>query len=227
MRKFLFLAGCYGLASGLWAAPIYNYTATSASVRAFDPYNFDLMASAPGFLIPDVGGSSTGNPPRYSVGDTIGLTVPLGPIEGGALATVDFGGIIEIVDASPGGGLSGYAQATADQGSFVLPPNPATTYTFAARITGQFTASAGALNSCGTDSKPPCDALAVLSIDLPGTLTIRLSQVGPGTGTLYELDRIDFTSVPEPASMGLLLLGAGMCGTVWLARRERAGRSSR
>ena len=223
-QSLLFLAGCYGLASGLWAAPIYNYTATSASVRASDPYNFDLMASAPGFLIPDVGGSSTGNPPRYSVGDTIGLTVPLGPIEGGALATVDFGGIIEIVDASPGGGLSGYAQATADQGSFVLPPNPATTYTFPARITGQFTAHP--YNNCGTGSAPPCDALAVLSIDLPGTLTIALQPASPAPGAPYQLTRIDFTSVPEPSSVGLWLLGAGMCGTAWLARRGRAGRSS-
>ena len=156
MRKyFLFLVGCYGLASGLWAGPIYNYTATSASVRASDPDNFDLMASAPGFLIPDVGGGSTGGPPRYSVGDTILLTVPGGTIEGGQPATVDFGGFIAQVSPGPGGGLSGYAQATADQGSFVLPPNPAATYTFPARITGQFTATASLISGCGTDASSP------------------------------------------------------------------------
>ncbi|MBV9304871.1 MAG: PEP-CTERM sorting domain-containing protein [Acidobacteriaceae bacterium] len=226
MRKFLFLAGCYGLASCLWAGPIYNYTATSASVRASDPDNFDLMASAPGFLIPDVGGGSTGGPPRYSVGDTILLTVPGGTIEGGQPATVDFGGFIAQVSPGPGGGLSGYAQATANQGSFVLPPNPAATYTFPARITGQFTATASLISGCGTDARPPCDASAVLSIDLPGTLTIGLRPAGPNPAAPYELTRIDFTSVPEPSSIGLWLLGAGMCGTVWLARRNKAGRSS-
>jgi len=79
-HSFLLLAGCYGLAGGLWAAPIYNYTATFASVRAFDPINFDMTVSAPGFLIPDVGGGNNSGPRKYSVGDSIPLTVPEGPI---------------------------------------------------------------------------------------------------------------------------------------------------
>ncbi|MBV9039277.1 MAG: PEP-CTERM sorting domain-containing protein, partial [Acidobacteriaceae bacterium] len=80
---------------------------------------------------------------------------------------------------------------------------------------------------CGTGSTPPCDALAVLSIDLPGTLTIALRPTGLDPRAPYELTRIDFTSVPEPSSVGLWLLGAGMGGTSWLARRGRAGRSLR
>ena len=160
----------------------------------------------------------------YSVGQQIPLTIAGGLIEGGT-ALVDFGGITEQVSIGPGpgGGLSGGVQATANESSFVLPPNPNPTYTFAARMTGQFTAYAYDVGGCGTDARPPCDASAVLSIDLPGTLTIRLSQSVPQAPyNLYET----FASVPEPSSVGLWLLGAGMCGTVWLARRNKAGRSS-
>ncbi|MBV9482701.1 MAG: PEP-CTERM sorting domain-containing protein [Acidobacteria bacterium] len=139
-------------------------------------------------------------------------------IEAGG-AAVDYGEYIG-GGASIGAGLSGSVQVTANESSFVLPPNPATTYTFAARMTGQFTASAGVLNGCGTDSTPPCDALAVLSIDLPGTLTISFIH-DPNPAAPYELTET-FASVPEPSSVRLWLLGAGMGGTVWLARRRKA-----
>ncbi|MBV9033980.1 MAG: hypothetical protein JO182_05760, partial [Acidobacteriaceae bacterium] len=139
MRKsLLFLAGCYGLASYLWAEPIYNYTATSGSITSDGGSYFTITASAPGFSF--MGGTSSSElPPRFSVGQQIPLTNPLNPLLESGAATVDFGGTRTVVSIDLGD-LRGSAQATASESSFVLPPNPNPTYTFPARMTGQFTA---------------------------------------------------------------------------------------
>ena len=227
-QSLLFLAGCYGPAGCLWAEPIYNYTATSGSVTAFGAgpsdttaivYTNTTIVSSPGFSL-NVGGSGGDSLNRYFAGQQIPPTQLLF-IENGS-ATVDYGGFTG--GASIGAGLEGSAQLTLSENPFIIPPNP-TSYALPARITGQFTASAGVLNGCGTDSRPPCDASAVLSIDLPGTLTISFVPVSPVPGAPYLLNAT-FASVPEPSSVRLWLLGAGMGGTVWLARRGKAGRSS-
>ena len=229
MRKsLLFLAGCYGLAGCLWAGPIYNYTATSASVTGFGPCTNDTFASAPGFSLYNVGGECADSSDLFYVGQQVPLALfPF--IENGG-ATVDFGGFIGGASIGEGLGESIPVQVTTSEGSFTIPPNPDPSYTFtlAARMTGQFTAHANA-GRCGTSSTPPCDALAILSIDLPGTLIVRLTSTAigpPNPQAPYRMFATFGASVPEPSSRGLWLLGAGIGSTVWLARRGKAGRSS-
>ena len=128
------IVACFLLAGGLTAAPVYTYTARSVHVFGTIGLGTNVTASGPGFSLS--GGFDGSLPTFFHVGDA----VPLGmfyadPPDTGA--TVDFGGFV-VSGITP---ISGSVSVDAfSNGTFVIPPNPNATYSFAAEATGEFTA---------------------------------------------------------------------------------------
>ena len=193
------------LAGGLSAAPVYTYTATSVHVFGTIGLGVNVNASGPGFSL---GGGFEGSlPSSFHVGDA----VPLGMFYADAFdtgATVDFGGFT-VVGINPL-----YGQLTVDafsNSSFVIPPNPNSTYTFAAEATGEFTAVWS--NNC---DPLYCGSSANLLLSGPGELTL---TVHPFLSS-YEIEESFVgAAVPEPSSLVLTISGL-VCAAGWRLRRK-------
>ena len=214
-RCYLLLASCYWLAGQLWAEPIYTYTATSASMGHFVGSDIVFDALGPGFSIN--GGVAIDNLPFFYVGQEIPLTISFPSVgtdnTGG---TVDFGGIVTR-DINVDGSIQELPNGSS---SFVIPPNPNTTYTFAAHMTGQITARPIFCGPSAPSPAPPCGTAAVLLIDLPGELTVDLIHTGGASSPYYVHET--FMNVPEPSGIGLWLLGVYTVGTILSARKRKA-----
>jgi hypothetical protein len=213
LRRTL-MQGC--VATVIWAAvsavplpadTIFNYVATNARVQGPIGIGTAAFASAPGFAF-------SGGPPSFGftpfqVGDQVPLDITFGDISPDSSAVVDFGGLVQLTT-----NLSGNLHVNTSPSGFVLPPNPDLTYTFASRAIGQITAlpfcmSPGEEFPPGVGPFPPCGTSAVLSIDLPGTLTIRVMPANPASpnGPVFFVSEVfDSTPVPEPSGPVLLLL---------------------
>jgi len=213
-KTILTLLGCSLFAVQLSADPI-TYVATTATMRGFIGTDIFAAASAPGFLF--TGGRSGISFTGFGVGEQVPLDITIFASPDGG-ATVDFGGIVQ-----PTNDLAGTFEVTSP-GSFVIPPNPNLTYTFAAQATGQITALPAVCMSPGEELPPGvgpfplCGTSAVLSIDLPGELTVQLLPVRPDFPNVFYVDEI-FTSAPEPSSAALFVVAT--CAGAVLALRKR------
>jgi len=209
------------------ADTVFSYVATTASMRTAIETIIGTIgvsetaaASAPGFVFS--GGIQGNLPMPFQVGQQVPLdTTFFGfePFDSGA--TVDFGGIVQ-----PTNNLAGTFQILTSPSSFVILPNANPTYTFAATATGQIVATPMAcmapgepIPSPGPGSEPICGTSAVLSIDLPGTLTVQLIQFPSGVINVNEV----FASapVPEPSSAALLFVATGLGGALLLGQRRK------
>ena len=216
-KTILILLGCSLFAVQLSADPIYTYVATSASMRSPIGVGTAGFASAPGFAF-------SGGPPSYvftafQVGQEIPLDIPFLDFSPDSSATVDWGGLVQPTDD-----LAGTFEILTSPSSFVIPPNPNLTYTFAATATGQIFATPDNCMSPGEPLPfplPLCGTSAVLSIDLPGTLTVQLLPPTPTAPVFYVTELFASTPVPEPSSAALLFVATGLGGVLLLGQRRK------
>ena len=163
------------------------------------------------WVIVSTGGRGLGNPVLAGQPIPLNLSFPLSPSD------VDGGGLVDFEGITTEATVDGSAQILSSS-TFVLPSNPDLTYIFPAHMTGQLIARPQQPGKCNVAPPPPCDASAVLSIDLPVELTVHVGFVGPDPARAFVYETLE--SVPEPSSVGLWLLGAGSFGTVGLARKR-------
>ncbi len=212
----LLIASCCFAGTQLSADPVYTYSATSVNMQATPGVlGTSIATSGPGFSLSGLVGFID-PPPFFHVGDAIplGMSITLAfPDVGG---TVDFGGIVQFTN-----NITGSAQELSSSSVFVIPPNPDASYTFSAQVTGEFTAFPSVCSPGPPSPGPPCGTSANLLINLPGELTVTLGQGPP----YFVRESFVSTAVPEPSSIALLLLGAGMLafGLFTQTRRARRG----
>ncbi len=207
----LLIATCCFAATQLSADTVYTYTATSVTMSDTPGIGVAITASVPGFFLSGCACGS-GNPTVFQVGQQVPLNFSFLAAPAFAGATVNFGGFVESVN-----NVSGTANEVSTSASFVIPPNPNATYTFAAEATGTFTAHP---TVCGPPTPLSCDTSANLLINNGGELTLRLFAEGPGAYTVAE--NFAGSPVPEPSSIALLLLGAVAFGGILFSRKRKS-----
>ncbi len=183
---------------------------------------FFYSGGGAGFTL--AGGAGTGPNDFYPVDSpiTLGFTLPgTNTSLGSAMLTV--AGIFYVPGGIAGATYFGSATVSPLGASTFTPSGDSATYTFPAAVRGSFVACGPVGYAlCATNGTLPANApvLANVTVDLTGTETLVVHPASQPYLITYSIT-FDASSVPEPASLGLMMFaGTGLLLFVSFKRRH-------